>query len=193
MKGAYPITDNALTMLLNRGWKAQLSTIGAADLPDAKTAGSVLRPKTTLKLSLRIPPTMTAEETKKKLEKHLTKDVPYGAHANLEVNAVAKGWNAPTYSQFLQEAIDSSAQSVFNKGKLCIAEGGTIPLMGLFSEMFPKAEFLVTGVLGPNSNAHGPNEFLHIPYVKKLTACMALILSKVAHHFELAQPKKETK
>jgi acetylornithine deacetylase/succinyl-diaminopimelate desuccinylase-like protein len=194
VKGAHPITDGPLNALINRGWKAQLAVVGAADLPEAKTAGNVLRPKTTLKLSMRLPPTLSADEAKKALEKHLTKDIPYGAHATLDVNAVAKGWNAPTYSKFLEQAIDESAQKIFGKGKLCIAEGGTIPLMGLFSEMFPKAEFLVTGVLGPESNAHGPNEFLHLPYVKKLTGCMALILSKISSHYEATiKAKKEKK
>lgn len=184
--GATSTTTNPLTALINRGWKAQLSVIGAADFPDAKIAGSVLRPKSTLKLSLRLPPTLTAESAKKSLEEVLTKDIPYGAKVHLDIVAGAKGWNAPTYSKFLGDAIDSASQQVFKKRKMCIAEGGTIPLMGLFSEMFPKAEFLVTGVLGPKSNAHGPNEFLHIPYVKKLTTCMALILASVSKHYASA-------
>ena len=182
--GASSITSNPLTALINRGWKAQLAVVGAADLPDAKTAGSVLRPRTTLKLSFRLPPTKPVEEAKKIIEKVLTTNVPYGATAKIDFPAAAKGWSAPVYSTFLRDIIDSSVDAVFKKPKLAIAEGGSIPLMGLFSEMFPEAQFVVTGVLGPESNAHGPNEFLHIPYVKKLTTCMALILAKLSRHYE---------
>jgi di/tripeptidase len=49
--------------------------------------------------------------------------------------------------------------------------------MGMLGAKFPAAQFLITGVLGPASNAHGPNEFLHIPTGKRLTACVAKVLA----------------
>ena len=58
-----------------------------------------------------------------------------------------------------------------------MGEGGTIPFMAMLGRRFPDAQFLITGVLGPRSNAHGPNEFLHIEYAKRLTACVAEIIA----------------
>ena len=63
---------------------------------------------------------------------------------------------------------------------MSMGEGGTIPFMAMLGQRFPEAQFLVTGLLGPQSNAHGPNEFLHIPAGKKLTSCVA---SVIAAHF----------
>ena len=175
-----------MTVLINNWWKPQLSTTGAGhkDLPEASTAGSVLRPRTTLSFSIRLPPTKSTKEAETILKERLTTNIPYGAKATLDVAANAAGWVIPPHSAFLTEIINSSAQEVFGKPKFCAGEGGSIPLMNLFHDMYPKAEFIVTGVLGPASNAHGPNEFLHIPYVKNLTTCMSLILAKISHHLE---------
>lgn len=181
---AHGVTSNTLQALINRGWKAQLAIVGAADIPESKTAGNVLRPKSTLKLSVRLPPTKAIEEAKKTLTEILTTNIPYNATATLTFGAAASGWSAPVYSPFLNDIIDSSVEDTFKKPKFAIAEGGSIPLIGLFSQMYPNAQFVVTGVLGPESNAHGPNEFLHIPYVKKLTTCMALILARLSRHYE---------
>jgi len=64
-----------------------------------------------------------------------------------------------------------------------MGEGGSIPLMGKLTEIWPKGQFIITGVLGPQSNAHGPNEMLHLPFTKKLICCMSLILARVAEHY----------
>jgi len=128
-----------LTALINRGWKAQLAVVGAADFPDAKTAGSVLLPKSTFRLSFRLPPTKKIEDAKKVLHHYLTTNVPYGATVKLEFPSAANGWSAPAYSPYLSNIIDSSVNDIFKRPKLSISEGGTIPLMGLFSDLFPKA------------------------------------------------------
>jgi hypothetical protein len=47
----------------------------------------------------------------------------------------------------------------------------------MLGEKFPGAQFLITGVLGPQSNAHGPNEFLHIPTGKRVSMCVARVIS----------------
>lgn len=88
------------------------------------------------------------------------------------------GWNAPDMSAWLHDALKESSEIYYDNEMGGLGEGGSIPLMGLLSEMWPKAQFVITGVLGPASNAHGPNEFLHIDYTKKITQCMAHVLSK---------------
>jgi acetylornithine deacetylase/succinyl-diaminopimelate desuccinylase-like protein len=94
----------------------------------------------------------------------------------------AAGWNAPELAPWLGAAAETASNTFFGKPAVYMGEGGTIPFMGMLGEKFPKAQFLITGVLGPGSNAHGPNEFLHIPTGKRLTACVASVLE--AHHRE---------
>ena len=67
-------------------------------------------------------------------------------------------------------------EAAFGAPARAMGEGGSIPFMGMLGDRFPEAQFLLTGVLGPGSNAHGPNEFLHLPTGKRLTACVAHVL-----------------
>ena len=117
------------------------------------------------------------EEDYQALEKILKDDIPYGASVQLEFEEAASGWNAPESHSWILEAIDKASKEYFNQMPCTIGEGGTIPFMAMLGEQFPRAQFVITGVLGPNSNAHGPNEFLHIPYAKKLTCCIASIIN----------------
>ncbi len=171
-----PITSDKEEMVLNNTWRPMLSIVGAEGLPAVKDGGNVLRPYTTIKLSLRIPPTKDAEEAQSYLERLLTHDPPYGADVSMEFEDPATGWEAPELATWLNNAIKNASESIFEKPALAMGEGGTIPFMSMLGEKFPDAQFVITGVLGPQSNAHGPNEFLHIPYAKKLTACISLII-----------------
>ena len=102
---------------------------------------------------------------------------PYGATVKLDFEEAADGWNAPETSPWLLDAIEKASKQYFRQPPCSISEGGTIPFMAMLGEQFPRAQFVITGVLGPKSNAHGPNEFLHIPFAKKLTCCISSILS----------------
>ncbi|HLM53381.1 MAG TPA: peptidase M20, partial [Pseudoxanthomonas sp.] len=90
------------------------------------------------------------------------------------------GWNAPALSPWLAQAIEAASQATFGKPAMYMGEGGSIPFMGMLGEKFPGAQFMITGVLGPHSNAHGSNEFLHIPMGKRVTACVARVIAE--HH-----------
>ena len=116
-----------------------------------------------------------------KLKTLLESDPPYGATVTFTPDWSATGWHAPKMDDWLEKAIDQASLNYFEKPSVHMGEGGSIPFMGMLGEKFPDAQFLITGVLGPNSNAHGPNEFLHIPTAKKLTCCVAEIISK---HYE---------
>lgn len=171
-----PIISDKLEMVLNNTWRPMLSVVGADGLPSVKDGGNVLRPYTTIKLSLRIPPTKDAEEAQTYLMELLTKDPPYGAEVTMEFEEPATGWEAPELASWLNNAIQNASETVFKKPALAMGEGGTIPFMSMLGEKFPHAQFVITGVLGPQANAHGPNEFLHIPFAKNLTACVSLII-----------------
>jgi acetylornithine deacetylase/succinyl-diaminopimelate desuccinylase-like protein len=178
------VTDRA-EALLNRTWRPALSVIGADGLPSSANAGNVLRPETSLKLSLRLPPSVDGGKASRHLKRLLEADPPYGANVRFDDESGATGWNAPPTQAWLGSAIDEASALFYDKPAAAMGEGGTIPFMAMLGKHFPEAQFLITGVLGPHANAHGPNEFLHVPYAKKLTACVAFVLA--AHAGEGAQ------
>ncbi|MCS3903431.1 acetylornithine deacetylase/succinyl-diaminopimelate desuccinylase-like protein [Methylohalomonas lacus] len=164
-------------LILNRTWRPALEITGAAGLPPLADAGNVLRPATTLKLSLRLPPTCDAAAAAAALKQALESAPPQGCRVHFNPEWCAGGWHAPLLPDWLDQALDQASQQHFGKPVMHMGEGGSIPFMGMLGEKFPQAQFLVTGVLGPQSNAHGPNEFLHLPTAMKLTACVAEILA----------------
>lgn len=174
--GARPQSDSLAELLINRAWRPQLEITGAAGLPPTDKAGNVLRPYTTLKLSVRLPPTADPARARESLKRRLEADPPYGAQVRFECEEAASGWNAPALAPWLEESANRASQAFFGRELAFMGEGGTIPFMAMLGRRFPQAQFLITGVLGPHSNAHGPNEFLHIDAATRLTSCVAAVL-----------------
>ena len=174
-------SESAFELLLNNTWRPTLSITGADGLPALVDAGNVQLPFTTLKLSFRLPPTCDADDAAAAVKVLLEADTPPLANVEFELESTMAGWNAPPVAKWLEESMQNSSQEFFGKPSMYMGTGGTIPFMGMLGEKFPEAQFLVTGLLGPNSNAHGPNEFLHIETGKRLTCCVAQIL---ADHFK---------
>jgi acetylornithine deacetylase/succinyl-diaminopimelate desuccinylase-like protein len=174
--GAGPATADAAEQLLARTWRAALSVTGADGLPPVALAGNVLRPNTTLKLSLRIPPTADPAAVEAELIDVLTADPPYGARVTAIRSARGPGWNAPPLAPWLSDALDAASAVAFGRGARLFGEGGSIPFMGMLGDRFPDAQFVITGVLGPDANAHGPNEYLHLPTARRLTLAIAELL-----------------
>ena len=177
VEGMRAMHDDVGELVLNRTWRPMLAVTGADGLPTPSNAGNVLRPKTQLALSLRLPPTSNGEAAARKLKELLEKDPPYGARVSFDYGQSATGWNAPATAPWLEKAMEEASKRHYGKSAMWMGEGGTIPFMAMLGQKFPQAQFLITGVLGPHSNAHGPNEFLHIGYAKRLTACVADVLS----------------
>ena len=175
--GMKPSTDDNVEGVLRRTWRPALSIVGSDGMPSTANAGNVLRPYTTLQLSMRIPPMVDPKKAVDAIEKILKDDIPYGASVELEFEEAAEGWNAPESKTWLLNAIEKASKEYFNQMPCTIGEGGTIPFMAMLGKQFPKAQFVITGVLGPQSNAHGPNEFLHIPFAKNLTCCISSIIT----------------
>jgi acetylornithine deacetylase/succinyl-diaminopimelate desuccinylase-like protein len=176
---ALPTTTDPVEALLNRTWRPTLSVTGAEGFPALKDAGNVLRPYTAFKLSLRFPPLIDASAAVQELKALLEDNAPYQAKVTFESNGGATGWNAPGTVPWFENALNDASQSFFGAPCGTIGQGGTIPLMSMLSKGFPKAQMMVCGVLGPKSNAHGPNEFLNVPYAKKLTAAVAHVMARV--------------
>ncbi|SDO79574.1 Acetylornithine deacetylase/Succinyl-diaminopimelate desuccinylase [Rhodoferax sp. OV413] len=173
-----PTTTEPVQALLNRTWTPTLSVTGAEGFPSMQNAGNVLRPYTAFKLSLRLPPLVDAGEAVQKLKALLEDNAPYQARVTFASEESATGWNAPTTAPWFEQALNEASQSQYGAPCGYIGQGGTIPLMNMLSKGFPKAQMMVCGVLGPKSNAHGPNEFLHVPYAKKLTAAVAQVIAR---------------
>lgn len=176
IEGVEPMAENNFERLLNRNWRPALSYTGASGMPEIENAGNVLRPTTSLKLSLRLPPTADSEKATEALKRILTENPPSNAKVSFEPDQAGDGWNAPDVAPWLADSLERGSQNVYGKPAMYMGEGGTIPFMGMLGEKFPEAQFMITGVLGPNSNAHGPNEFLHIPFAKKLTTCVSQVI-----------------
>ncbi|MDZ4689763.1 M20 family metallopeptidase [Terricaulis sp.] len=164
-------------LVLNRTWRPALSITGFAGAPEPVNAGNVLRPFTEAKLSLRVPPTTDAKKASAELKRILETDPPYGAKVSYAGEKDGSGWNAPATAPWLEAALEDASHASFGKPVAMMGEGGSIPFMGMLGEKFPRAQFVVTGVLGPHSNAHGPNEFLHIPTGKRVTEVVARVLA----------------
>jgi acetylornithine deacetylase/succinyl-diaminopimelate desuccinylase-like protein len=177
LPGMNPIDSDTLELLLNRTWRPSLAITGQGGLPDLVQAGNVLRPKTSLKISLRLPPTLDATNIDRKLKDLFESDPPYGARVSFEPEKGGTGWEAPKTDAWLERSVDDASQAFFGKPATTWGEGGSIPFMGMLGQRYPTAQFLITGVLGPHSNAHGPNEFLHIGAGKNVTSCVAKVLA----------------
>jgi acetylornithine deacetylase/succinyl-diaminopimelate desuccinylase-like protein len=175
--GMRPVEDDPAELILDRTWRPALSITGFEGAPQIRDAGNVLRPATSAKLSLRLPPTLDAEGASQRLKTLLEADPPYGATVTFEPEQPGQGWNAPALAPWLRASIDRASQAAFGREAAMMGEGGSIPFMGMLGEKFPQAQFVITGVLGPHSNAHGPNEFLHIAMGKAVTLAVAQVLA----------------
>jgi acetylornithine deacetylase/succinyl-diaminopimelate desuccinylase-like protein len=182
--GTRPVADDPVELLLNNTWRPTLSVTGADGLPATGSAGNTLRPWTAVKLSFRLPPTLDPKQAATAVKHALESDPPLGAQVEFRIDSAMGGWNAPPVADWLADSMQQASRAFFGKPALYMGTGGSIPFMGMLGEKFPGVQFLVTGVLGPNSNAHGPNEFLHIAKGKRVTACVARVL---ADHYRRAR------
>ena len=172
-----PMAQGNAELILEKTWRPQLAVTAMDGYPLPANGGNVLLPYSTAKISVRLPPTLEAEVARSALKKTLEASPPYDADVTFDVPRGDNGWNAPTLAPWLEASLNKASTSAFGKPVAYQGEGGSIPFMAMLGEKFPGTQFVVTGVLGPHSNAHGPNEFLHIGFAKKLSACIATVLA----------------
>lgn len=184
LPGMSPMNPDLTELVLNRTWRPALSITGVDGMPPLSSAGNVLRPHTAVKLSLRLPPTLEPKKAGEVLKRVLEANPPNGCKVEVELEKASTGWNAPALAPWLEHAIDHASREFFGAPAMYMGEGGTIPFMGMLGEKFPGAQFMITGVLGPHSNAHGPNEFLHIPTGKRVTSAVAKV---IAEHYQASE------
>jgi acetylornithine deacetylase/succinyl-diaminopimelate desuccinylase-like protein len=178
VSGMQPVTTNNVEALLNNTWRPALAVIGVDGIPALADGGNVLRPQTSLKLSLRLPPTCDAPRAVARVKQVLEADPPYGARVSFSTaERPGSGWNAPAMAEWLRASVERASTAYFGKPPMFDGLGGSIPFMDMLGKRFPEAQFLVTGVMGPGSNAHGPNEFIDLPTGVRVTACVANVLA----------------
>jgi acetylornithine deacetylase/succinyl-diaminopimelate desuccinylase-like protein len=175
--GVRAVANDPVELLVNNTWRPSLSVTGASGLPALGAAGNVLLPEITLKISLRLPPTVDPSSASDAVRTAFERDPPYGAEVSFEPESSSGGWNAPTFAAWFERSMQRASKHVFGREAVSLGGGGTIPFLRMLGERFPQTQFLVTGVLGPHSNAHGPNEFLHIGYATRLTECVSMVLA----------------
>lgn len=177
LPGVKCLSKNPAELILNRTWRPTLSVTGIDGLATLENASNVTIPQITVKLSFRTPPTLSTKKIQPLLKKIFLKNTPFNAKVTYTGLEGSDGWCAPHLAKWLETANDQASQQFFGKPAAYLGEGGTIPFMGMLGKQFPNTQFLITGVLGPHSNAHGPNEFLYIPFAKKLTGCVASVIA----------------
>ena len=180
------LADDPIELLLNNTWRPALAVTGQDGMPSVEKAGNVLLPQLAYKLSLRLPPTLDAATATEKVKQIFAADPPFGARVTV-TGSGTNGWNAPPLAPWLADVTDAGSQEFFGKAACYVGLGGSIPFMAMLGERFPGAQFLITGVLGPHANAHGPNEFLHVPYAKKLTCCLVRVIEAHYQHATTAE------
>ena len=178
--GARALSDAPVELVLNNTWRPSLAVTGASGLPALEDAGNVLLPRVALKLSFRMPPTTDPVKSAAAVKQRLEADPPYGVRVSFEVDSSLGGWDAPPVAPWLEASMHAASRATFGKDAMYLGTGGSIPFIGMLGERFPSTQFLVTGVLGPHANAHGPNEFLHLDCAEKVTVCVAKVIAD--HH-----------
>jgi acetylornithine deacetylase/succinyl-diaminopimelate desuccinylase-like protein len=168
---------NAADRLLRRTWMPALELTGIDGVPSLKDGGNVLRPFTTAKLSVRLPPPVDPDVAAQALVRVLSAEPPQGAKVTVDVTSLAPGFDAPVRAEWLARATDEASEAFFGRRAGAMSEGGTIPFLAELIARFPEAQVLVTGLLGPSSNAHGPNEMLDLATARRLTASVAHVLT----------------
>lgn len=171
-----PLHEDIAEQIIANTYLPQLEVIGIDGMPAISDAGNVLLPFTTLALSFRLPPRVDPSVAAAAVTEQLVADTPYQANVSVVIDSMASGWEAPEMQPWFSEAVAKSSQKHFGDDVHFMGEGGTIPFMAMLGETYPEAQYMVTGVLGPASNAHGPNEFLDLPCAYKVTACVVDVL-----------------
>jgi acetylornithine deacetylase/succinyl-diaminopimelate desuccinylase-like protein len=175
--GAQLIEGGIERRLIANWWEAGLSITGADGLPPIAKAGNVLRERTALRLSLRIPPTAERFECGRQLKETLETDPPYGAKVVCEILSCCPGWSTRELSNKTKETIAKATQAVFRQPPIYFGAGSSVPISGAFQEFWPDAEVTVTGVAGDESYCHGFDENINLEYAAKWTAMFAGILT----------------
>ncbi|CAI2368334.1 unnamed protein product [Moneuplotes crassus] len=181
LEGCRPIHhDNLEEMYLNINWRPALAVCGADGLPTLSKAGNVVRASTSLRLKIRLPPSLDAKEMCDEVVKTLSEDVPFGAKIEFDDVSSGSGWVMKDLKEETSKAIHESSEEFYEKKAGLYGIGGSIPFLKTLEGIYPETEILAMGVGGNDCNIHAPDETLDIPYMKKFIPTLSHILAKMA-------------
>jgi acetylornithine deacetylase/succinyl-diaminopimelate desuccinylase-like protein len=116
LPGARFLKESVAEMAVDRAWKAGLEITGADGLPSFDEASNVMRARTRLRISLRLPPTVNHKVCSDALKRVLEDDPPYGAKVNCEIIQGWGGWVGRPIPSAVAEALTESSKEVFGEG-----------------------------------------------------------------------------
>ena len=177
LPGAQLLSTDLTQLLINKAWLPGLAVTGQDGLPVLEQGSNVIRTKTALKLSMRLPPGVDSKKFNLLMKQVLEADPPYGARVQYEIVDGGDGWYGKDFNEVTASSLSRASQAVFGQDPLFYGEGGSIPLCNLLEELWPNAEIIVTGAAGVDSNAHGFDESLNLPYTSKFTAVLTSFLA----------------
>ncbi len=169
---------SAADRVLRSTWHPTLSVVGMGGIPEPEIAGNVLRPYTTAVLSFRLPPNVDAHTAAAAIAEALRTDAP--PSSVVTISQAANGWMSPPLKPWLRNALNDASQKAFGRAPGFCGEGGSIPFLASLATRYPDVQFVATGVLGPESNAHGINEMLDLPMAVGVTNAVITVLSAYA-------------
>ncbi|MGH9019890.1 MAG: M20/M25/M40 family metallo-hydrolase, partial [Acidimicrobiales bacterium] len=177
VEGLTLMGDSPADRWLRTTWFPALSVIGMGGLPAPDIAGNVLRTSTTAVLSMRLPPGVASLDAAAELLTVLTDRPPSNATVTATLDSHGDGWAATEFAPWLSDALERASLDTFGRAPGYCGEGGSIPFLAELGRRYPGVQFVATGVLGPNSNAHGIDEMLHLPTLLNVTNSIATLVA----------------
>lgn len=178
LENVQPKYGNNDAILIQSTWKPSLTIIGIDGIPSIQNAGNVIQGSVSLRLSFRIPPGIDIDNALQSINDCFTQNIPYGCSVTWNSLEYLPGWCAPSHSVKYEKLFHDAGEQVFEEKTLACGQGASIGFIPKFEKLFPKTEIILIGVLGPQSNAHSPNEALNVLYTQKLIETIAIVLSK---------------
>lgn len=173
-----PLEKDIKNTVVRNTWKPTLTITGCDGIPDIEHAGNVIRPYTELCLSFRLPPLIDSAKAGQLIKAELEKDPPFNAKVEANIINTGDGWSLSSFSERLRNILNIASQRFFLKDMGFFGEGGSVPFVQFFNNMYPKADFAVLGVNGPFSNIHGPDENLNLDFCQRLIMCLTFLVSE---------------
>jgi acetylornithine deacetylase/succinyl-diaminopimelate desuccinylase-like protein len=168
-------TEIGTESILDRIWTKPAITVIGIDAQSVAVSSNTLLPRAKAKISLRIAPGEEPEQALELLRKHLLENVPFGAELSFLDVELGRSFSADS-TGWAAEAATKALSAAWGSESVNIGIGGSIPFIAELTEVFPKAQILVTGVEDSDSRAHSPNESVHLEMLKKAMVAEALVL-----------------
>lgn len=125
---------------------------------------------------MRLPPNMDAHKANQHVKDKLTTDVPHNCKVEIHGDHNGNGWCMKDPEPWFHEVMNSASKNFYGKEYGSYGMGGSIPFLAQLGGLYANTFIVALGVLGPQSNAHAPDECINLAFAKKLTQCMSHLI-----------------